>query len=484
MGIMSNNDGIRNRGMEDPWRPQGGYMKDGEIERIHETAIRLLSDPGIRVEHPAIEKLLLKEGAKPGGAAEVIRFPRDMVEEKMSLCPREFLFADRFGQGRTVSPQGESVIWSVPGMYLFEDGAFRPFTSPDMARWARLLDRLPNLDGVFSYALDDIPPRARDVVGLRVIAENTTKHVRVLCFSPEGMDVMVRMKEVVGDYPWFSIGFTAHGPLRWTNLALDIFYRTAGHGIPVTVNGEPMAGVSGPVTIAGAAAVGTAEILSGIVINQILEPGRPCVFNLGLAHTFDMRSALAVTGGPENALFAQIAARMGRFYGIPSGSWVSTESMRPDAQAGIEKMFGFITHLGERVSNIWGLGQLESELTVSPAQAVMDDEMISYARRYLRGAEVSDETLALDLIREVGIAGSFLGELHTLEHFRNELFMPELLYRKKRAEWDSSGQPDLERRAEEKARLLMKEEPRSGLSADQISELDKMAQAHLKALGT
>jgi len=321
-------------------------------------------------------------------------------------------------------------------------------------------------------------------VGLRVIAENTTKHVRVLCFSPEGMDVMVRMKDVVGDYPWFSIGFTAHGPLRWTNLALDIFYRTAGHAIPITVNGEPMAGVSGPVTIAGSAAVGTAEILSGIVINQILEPGRPCGSNLGLAHTMDMRAALAVTGGPENALFAQISARLGRFYGIPSGSWVSTESMRPDAQAALEKMCGFVTHLEERVSNIWGLGQLESELTVSPAQAVIDDEMIAYVRRYLRGAEVNDDTLALDLVREVGISGSFLGVMHTMEHFKDELFMPEVSFRKKRADWDLAGRPDMEKRAEEKARVLMSEEPRNGLSAEQIRELDSLARAHLASLSS
>ena len=117
--------------------------------------------------------------------------------------------------------------------------------------------------------------------------------------------MMAEMKKVIGDYPWFSVGFTAHGPLRWTNLALEIFKRSAGHGIPTTINGEPMAGVSGPVTLAGSAAVGTAEILAGLVINQILEPGRPCVFNLGLAHTFDMRTSIAVTGGPENHLFAQ-----------------------------------------------------------------------------------------------------------------------------------------------------------------------------------
>ena len=140
---------------------------------------------------------------------------------------------------------------------------------------SRLLQQLENVDGVFGFAMDDIPPRACDVVGLRIIAENTRKHIRALCFTPKGSEMMVEMKKVVGDYPWFSIGFTAHGPLRWTNLALEIFSKTAGYGIPATINGEPMAGVSGPVTLAGSAAIGTAEILAGIVINQLLEPDAP-----------------------------------------------------------------------------------------------------------------------------------------------------------------------------------------------------------------
>jgi trimethylamine--corrinoid protein Co-methyltransferase len=462
------------------------YMKRDtamtDIEQIHEAALSLLEDPGIRIEHPRICELLLKEGAGCGQSSDIIRFPRKLVMEKIRICPPEFCFADRFNQGKRVKPDGESVIWSVPGMNYFSRGQCRPFTSQDMALWARLLDRLPNIDGVFSLAMNDIPPKARDVIGLRIIAENTTKHIRVLCFSPEGMDVMVRMKDVVGDFPWFSIGFTAHGPLRWTHLALDIFYRTAGHGIPVTVNGEPMAGVSGPVTLAGSAAVGTAEILAGIVINQILEPGRACVFNLGLAHTFDMRSAIAVTGGPENALFARLAARLGRFYNIPSGSWVSTESMLPDAQAALEKMCGFLTHLQEKVSNIWSAGQLESELTVSAAQAVIDNEMIEYCRRYLRGVEVNSDTLALELIREVGVCGSFLGEIHTLEHFRDELFIPSILFRKNRSAWHQAGGLSLENTAEDRAEPLMKEEPRSGLSAGQLKELDRLASGYLAAL--
>ena len=106
-----------------------------------------------------------------------------------------------------------------------------------MARMARLLDQLKNCYGVFGLALDDVPPQARDVVGLRFMAEKTKKHIRVLCFTPKGVEMMTEMKQVVGDFPWFSIGFTAHGPLRWTHLALDIYRQSAGKG--KGANGKP-----------------------------------------------------------------------------------------------------------------------------------------------------------------------------------------------------------------------------------------------------
>ncbi len=442
--------------------------------QIHEASLALLEDPGVKIQHDAIIGLLLKNGARLGTQAEVVRFPHQMVEEVLRLCPQTCILTDREGNPRCLLAEGDPVFWSVPGMYLHRNGEHRLFTSTDMADMAKLLDQLDNVQAIFGLSMDDVPPPARDVVGLMTMAKNSRKHLRVLCFSPEGAETLLEMKKVVGKYPWFSIGFTAHGPLRWTHLALEIFRRTAGAGVPVSVNGEPMAGVSGPVTLAGAAAVGNAEILAGLVVNQSLEPGRPCIYNLGLAHTFDMKTAIAVTGGPENALLAQISAVMGRHYNLPSASWVSTEAMCPDAQAGLEKMFGFYTHLAGGVSCIWGVGQLESELTISPAQAVIDNEMITYCRRFHRGVEVTSSSLAVDVTREVGITGSFLEDPHTLKHFRAEFFYPSLLCRVRRRSWEQAGSKQLHQRAEDMANQLIGKTVTNGLSTDQIQELERI----------
>jgi trimethylamine--corrinoid protein Co-methyltransferase len=450
--------------------------------RIHQTSLSLLEDPGIQIEHEPLVNLLLARGAKAGLKASVVRLPRTMVEECIALCPRQFALTDRRGEGGLLGAGSPPLFWSVPGMALFRKEQHRLFTSSDMADMARLLEQLENVHVIFGMALDDVTPAARDVVGLKIMAENCSKHIRVLCFSPQGADVLMQMKQVVGAHPWFSIGFTAHGPLRWTHLALEIFRRTAGARIPITINGEPMAGVSGPVTLAGTAAVGNAEILAGIVINQVLEPGRPCIYNLGLAHIFDMRTAVAVTGAPENALLAQVAAAMGRFYGLPSGSWVSTESMCPDSQAALEKMFGFYTHMAGGITHIWGVGQLESELTISTAQAVIDNEMISFARRFERGMQFDDESIALDVIRTVGNAGSFLETEHTLEHYRSEFYFPSILCRIRRARWAADGQKRLDQKAEEVADCLIANQIANHLTGEQSQELEKITSRFVSSL--
>ncbi|MCL2646886.1 MAG: trimethylamine methyltransferase family protein [Phycisphaerales bacterium] len=453
-------------------------------EEIHEASLKLLDDPGVKVEHDAIRELLLKNGAKAGIAPETVRIPREMVAEWLKVCPKEVVLADRWGNKRTLSSAGAPVFWSNPGMQLWRqkggEGEHRLFTSKDMADIARLMHHLEHVHAVFGLALADVPVRAQDVVGLAIMAKNTSKHIRVLCFTPEGGRKLLEMQKVVRNDPWFSVGFTAHGPLRWTKLALEIFQATSGQKIPATINGEPMAGVSGPVTLAGSAAVGNAEILSGLLINQLLEPGRPCIYNLGLAHIFDMRSAMVVTGAPENALFATLSAVMGRFYNLPSASWVSTESMCPDSQAALEKMFGFHSHMTTGVTNIWGVGQLESELTISPAQAVIDNEMIAYAKRFHRGVQVTEETLALNITREIGPAGSFLETDHTADHFREELWMPPLLWRQKRAAWTDSGSKRLDERAESLADELIAKPVNNALTADQIHELDRIADGFMR----
>jgi trimethylamine--corrinoid protein Co-methyltransferase len=235
-----------------------------------------------------------------------------------------------------------------------------------------------------------------------------------------------------------------------------------------------LAGVTAPVTLAGCMVIGDADTLSGLVINQLLEPGRPCIYNVGFAHVFDMSAALALTGAPENYLLQAAGADMARFHGLPSASWMSTESPCADAQAAFEKMMGGSAHAAAGVNLIWGAGNLESTLSMSCEALVTDDEIAGYFLRFQKGFPIDDENLALADIQEAGRSGDFLNSPHTLKHFRQVLSRAQLAVRARRSDWEARGSHTFEESAEQKVRDILAKEPRHYLDAHQQAELERL----------
>lgn len=458
------------------------------IERLMAATERILESTGLKIEHEIVRESLLKAGAKPGADSAVIRFPAGMVREYLALAPAEVSLPGRTSDCGVLGGGRNPVFWTAAAMNIATAQGRREFERADLARLSRLVDILPNIDGVVGVSVKDAPPKFRDVAGFREMIANTGKHVRILSFTPAGVEAILEMSAVVlegssiAEKPIFSMGFTAHGPLRWTNLALDIYYTSAGHGIPVMVNGEPMAGGTGPVTLAGAAVVGNAEIIGGIVLNQVLEPGRPCIHNLGFSHVMDMRTGVAVTGAPENCLLAAAGAELARAYNLPSASWISSDSMLTDAQSASEKTMAAITHAGAGVDLIWGVGTLESELCIGLGQMVLDDDIIGQVRRLLRGIEVNEETIATELIQDVGPCGTFLDREHTMLNFRSEIHESPLFCRKQRENWEADGALTLQEAAENRALELIEASEPPSLTEEQHKELDRIERKFLEKI--
>jgi trimethylamine--corrinoid protein Co-methyltransferase len=458
----------------------GRILSEVDVEKIHQASLRILEKIGLKLEHEKVRELLRANGACPGKDNETVCFPQEMVGEYLSLAPQKVKLCGRGGREWIVGPQEPPVFWTAAAMNLVDSGGRREFDRRGLASLARLVDVLPNLDGVVGVSVKDVPPMFRDLAGFRTMIENTGKHMRVLSFTPSGVKAILEMAQVVlgseklAEKPIFSMGFTAHGPLRWTNLALDIYSTSAGYGIPVMVNGEPMAGATSPVTMAGALTVANAEVLGGIIINQVLEPGRPCIHNLGFSHVMDMRTGIAVTGGPETCLMAAAGAQLACFYNLPSASWMSTESMLADSQSAVEKTMAAITHAASGVGIIWGAGTLESELSISFAQLVIDDEIIGQVKRLLRGIEVNEGTIAEELIASVGPCGNFLATEHTMLHFRNEIHESRLFCRTNRENWEKQGSIPLTQKADMSARELIARAVPPALHDEEIMELEKI----------
>jgi trimethylamine--corrinoid protein Co-methyltransferase len=238
------------------------------------------------------------------------------------------------------------------------------------------------------------------------------------------------------------------------------------------INSEPLAGGTSPVTLAGSLAMADAEVLSGIIINQIIEPGRPCIYNAGFAHVFDMMTTLVLTGSPENALLQAAGAEMAQFHGLPSASWALSDSSMLDSQASAEKLLTSLIHTLSKVNMIWGVGNIETSKTISPEIAVIDNELIGNCKRFSERFKVDEEHLAFSLIKEIAFNGSFLESAHTLEHFQEEIRYSDLLNRSNRSQWEKNGSLSLEEKAEKIVNDILKREPDNYLTGSQIQKLE------------
>lgn len=430
--------------------------------KIHSAGLDILHNVGVMVDNNIVYKLLCDAGAQAlDEKNRVVRITEKMVEEGLARTPKKIALCGRGGGHKNVSAGSEGLFWAGNAMFLATGKERKLINSEEFVQLTRVMDSLENVHATVGTSINDYPSNTRDFVGFRLMAENTNKHLRPVIFTPTGVKVIIEMADVLldgkplADNPIFSLGYSIVSPLHWSETSLEMFINSAGHKIPIMINGEPLVGGTAPVTLAGSIALSNAEILSGIVIHQLIEPGRPCVYNLGFAHVFDMASCISLSASPECSLMAGACAGMAGYYGLPSASWMCTESMTTDEQSAYEKTMNGMTHLLSGINLIWGVGQLESQLTMSLEQAVIDDEIIGQLRRLQKGFKVNDETIAMDIIKDVGLKGDFLSHEHTLQNFKKEITYPKLLFRNKRDFWENSGKKNIQERAEEKVKEIL-----------------------------
>lgn len=450
-----------------------------DCARIHEAALGVLRDVGVRVDEPDIVALLKEAGCAVTGE-NVVHIPARLVEWAIAQSPRTVRIADRSGNCREMGPDGGTAVLTGNALYIARGRNRSELRSADLAELARVVDACQNIHGMVGTSIGDHPPTCRDFAGFRIMARNTAKHLRPCIYSPKGARLVMEMAQVLlggtplRERPIVSTGFSILSPLHWTSLALSVFKETSGLGVPVMINSEPLGGGTAPVTLAGCLVIGDADTLSGLVINQLLEPGRPCIYNIGFAHVLDMASAIALTGSPENALLQAAGADLARFHGLPSASWMSTESMVMDSQAAFEKMMMGLAHASAGVNLIWGAGNLESTLSMSPEALLADDEIAGYFLRVQRGFAVDDDGLALDAIREVGLAGNFLEAEHTLTHYRQVLSRAQLAVRSHRSRWESKGARTFDESVQDRLSAILAAEPQTYLDSHQEAELERI----------
>jgi len=254
--------------------------------------------------------------------------------------------------------------------------------------------------------------------------KNTEKHfegdstnAREAEYQIEIASAIAGGKEKLKTRPIFSMVNCTISPLRYDKGMTEAGLKLAEAGVPLVIYPMPMAGISAPISLAGTMALSNAEFLGGLVIYQFASPGAPIVY-VADTSTADFRTGVRIRS-PEAMLMNLGLEQLARFYDLPRETGnMGSGSKILDAQAGYEKAIGLIPSLLNAPDILLGLGALESCRITCPESLVIDNEIIDYALRYISGIEVNENSLAVDVIHEVGPRGNYLGEKHTLEHYK------------------------------------------------------------------
>ncbi len=329
-------------------------------------------------------------------------------------------------------------------------GERRDFTVQDLADCVRVCDGLPEIDFVMSMGIPrDVPTERYFRHQFAAMLRNTTKPIVVVCGDLEDLKAIEAMaaaaaggSDQLSHHPNILLYSEPSTPLRHSRDAVGKLLFAASCAMPVTHSPAPMMGGTAPVTLAGAVALGNAEMLSGLVLHQLKNPGAPFLYGHGVHH-MDMKTMVSVYGAPEFQLARVMAAEMGRFYHLPVWGYAAhSDSKVVDGQAAVDAQFSVLVAFLARTNLNHDVGYLESGLTHSPEMMVLTNEIIAMNRRFAAGIRIDEETLAIDVLKEIGPGGNFLTHDHTMEHWR-ELWSPGLFNRQRLDVWARKGSKDL-----------------------------------------
>ena len=442
------------------WQAKLTLLNQARIEQLHGAATTILETTGLNVHHPEMRRKLAKAGARLGKGPRLY-LPTRMVEAALGTARQEVIIYNRLGE--PAMPLGPQQTYFGTGSDLIytrdlATGERRKSNLDDVARAARLCDALDEIDFVMSFALPgDVPNEDAEPQQYYALLRNTTKPVIMTSFS--GRDALKRLHEMACAIAGGDEAFRQRpnlimygqfvSPLQHDLQAVERLIFCADHDIPLIYVPTIMPGASGPLTLAGSLALAVAESLAGLVMHQTQRPGAPFIFGACVSQ-LDMRTMLFPYGSPEWRLNDLVMAELSRHYGLPVfGTGGATDSKLVDAQAGAEYASSLLAAALSGTNLIHDVGYLDSGLTGSLESILLGAEQIRWVKQFIAGIEVSAETLAQELIADVGPAGQFLDRDHTLKHLRRKICKPYVLDHKGYDAWVSGGAKDYAARAQE-----------------------------------
>lgn len=441
-------------------------ISDQQVRDLHYATLEILSNIGVKMEDPQGRSLLLEAGAWESDGR--LKIPENLVTDAIASAPSRIPMHNRAGDltmplelGKVFFGPGSDTTFTID----VESGERRRALARDVEDFARLTDALDQLDFVMSMGNpSDVPTDDLYIHAFIGMIRGSLKPNVYTAQNRRDMEDIYRIAAAVvgGEQELRERPFLIHyaepiSPLFIIEESLQKHLFCAEKGIPAAYIPSPNTGGGGPITVAGAVAVGNAECLVGLILTQLVRPGAPFLYGMNTA-ALDMKSTVVSYGSPEWNLGMGAWTELARYYKLPVwGYGGASDSKVVDTQAGIEATFSIMNALLTRCTLVHDVAYIEYGSTSSMEMLVIADEIIRMSRYYMQGVPVNEQTLALDAIARAEPGGGFLADPHTMDNFRTAQWLPRLIDRNQFDVWEASGSRDMRTRANELARQILAE---------------------------
>jgi len=447
-------------------KPMLRMISDEQVRELHYATLEILSQIGVKMQDPQGCELLLEAGAWESDGR--IKIPENLVTDAIDKAPSRIPMHNRLGEmsmplelGKVFFGPGSDTTFTLD----VDTGERRRAVAGDVEKITRLGDALENIDFIMSMGNpSDVPENALYIHAFIGMLRGSVKPNVYTAENRADMEDIYRIAAAVmgGEQALREKPILLHyaepiSPLYIIEESLQKHIFCAEKGIPAAYIPSPNTGGGGPITVAGAVALGNAECLLGLILTQLVNPGAPFLYGMNTA-ALDMKTTIVSYGSPDWSLGMGAWAELARYYNLPVwGYGGATDSKVVDAQAGIETTFSILNAFLSRITLVHDVAYIEYGSTSSMEMLVIANEIIGMTRFLMNGLDVNRETLALDAIARVAPGEGFLADDHTMDNFRTAQWAPKLLDRWQYDVWRESGSKDMFRRANERAREILAE---------------------------
>lgn len=402
------------------------------LDNIHQYSLDLLKETGIRFPSNKALAVFKRHGFRVDGFT--VYFEEKQIQQALKSVPQEFTLEAR-NPARSIRIGGNNYVMAPgygPPFIIEPTGEKRDATRSDVEAFCKLVQTSKYLD--FNSAMvvqpKDVPAATAHLDILLATMTLTDKPLMGSSVSETAAWDSLKLAEMIWgrlDRPVMLSLIDSLSPLQYAQESVEALMVFAEAGQPAIIHSACTLGLTGPISIAGSLVISNATTLAGICLAQLMNPGTPLVYGLG-GSPVDMRTGEYLNASPEDAKHIALAGAMGNYYNMPCrGQGALTESFCLDYQAGMESavMLTVAALSGIHVG-LHNCGTFGAMIAMSYEKFIADEDLCGAVKKLMKPLELTEEALALDLIKEMGTSGNYLMQDHTLNRCRTEFFLPDL----------------------------------------------------------